>query len=337
MNHPQAYEGTYEGEQAIWLKAGPYEAAALPQIGGNLIAFRDVTKNYAFLHEPTSEEMPAFKQRPIIHGIPVLFPPNRYEDGKFPWNGSVYEFPINEPERSNHLHGFLHNIPWTVESMGADKTESWVTLVQTVDRNHDMFAFFPHSFTFKLRYSLSSMGLLQHVTIRNDGVEPMPCLLAFHTAINAPFAPDSEAKHYKVRLTLGERWEMDERMLPTGHYQALSESELRLQNEGIYPFFTELDNHYTAQPVNGRNRMELTDAQERITLVYDVGTAYKQWMIWNNFAAEGFFCPEPQINVVNAPNVTGMSAEQLGFISLLPGEIWESSSRIYVRTHQEIS
>ena len=104
-------------------------------------------------------------------------------------------------------------------------------------------------------------------------------------------------------------------MLPTGKFQPLTEQEVQLRDEGIYPFFDQLDNHYTAAPQNGRNRMELTDLKLGMTLVYDVGTSYKQWMIWNNGATEGFFCPEPQINLVNAPNVD-LPHEEIGLFSL---------------------
>lgn len=76
--------------------------------------------------------------------------------------------------------------------------------------------------------------------------------------------------------------------------------------------------------------MELTDLKQKIKLVYDAGTSYKQWMIWNNEAQEGFFCPEPQINLVNAPFVD-LPADDIGLFSLQPGEIWEESSRWYVR------
>jgi aldose 1-epimerase len=324
----KAFKGTYQGEEAVWLQAGPYEAAVLPGIGGNLIAFRDTEKQYQFLHEPAAEEMEAFKAKPVIHGIPVLFPPNRYEDGKFPWNGKVYEFPVNEPETGNHLHGFLHYIPWTVEHFGADETESRVTLVQRVSEGHPVYKYFPHSFTIKLRYTLSESGLLQHVIVRNDGQDSMPCLLAFHTAVNAPFAPNSTAADYRLKLTIGQRWELNERMLPTKRYQPLKKEEELMKSAGIFPFFEAMDNHYTSEPQGGRNRMELTDTRNRVTLVYDAGTAYKHWMIWNNNATEGFFCPEPQINLVNAPNVP-LPAEQIGLISLEPGEIWEETSRLY--------
>ncbi|GGG25762.1 aldose 1-epimerase [Paenibacillus abyssi] len=330
MIHTNAYEGLYQGEKAVWLKAGRYEAALLPETGGNLIAFRDTESGLQFLHEPKQEEMEAFKARPIIHGIPVLFPPNRYEDGRFPWNGSTLQFPVNEEATGNHLHGFLHNIPWQVEEYGQSMLESYVTVSVTIDKDHPVYEHFPFSFTIQLRYGLSGDGLSQRVMVRNNGEADLPCLLAFHTAVNAPFDPNSSAKDYRVKLTIGERWELDQRMLPTGQFQPLKAEEEQLRDEGVYPFFEAMDNHYTAAAQGGRNRMELADTKSGLTFVYDAGTSYKQWMIWNNFATEGFFCPEPQINLVNAPNVD-LPADEIGLFRLKSGEIWEETSRLYVR------
>jgi aldose 1-epimerase len=324
-----AYEGDYQGEKAVWLKSGKYEAAILPAVGGNLIAFRDTEKQFKYLHEPDPADMDAFRQNPGIYGIPVLFPPNRYEDGKFPWNGTTYQFPVNEEATGNHLHGFLHTVPWTVEQFGSDQTESSVTVVQKVAEGHPVYKEFPFSFTFKLRYTLSEFGLLQQVFIHNDGQEEMPCLLAFHTSINAPFAANATAADYSFKMTIGRRWELDHRMLPTGSFRPLSPDEEQMKKGGLSPFFEPMDNHYTAEPQNGRNRMELADSRNGVTLVYDVGTSFKMWMIWNNNATEGFFCPEPQINLVNAPH-SKLPAEEIGLFSLKPGEIWEESSRLYV-------
>ncbi|WP_261381220.1 aldose 1-epimerase [Paenibacillus cremeus] len=324
-----AYEELYQGEQAVWLNAGPYQAALLPGIGANLIAFRDTVKQYQFLHEPAADEMEAFKANPIIHGIPVLFPPNRYEDGKFPWNGKVYQLPVNEARTGNHLHGFVHNIPWTVESFGAQGGEAQVTLVLQVKEGHSVHAYLPFTFTIRLRYTLSSDGLHQQITVRNEGQESMPCLLAFHTAINAPFAPGSTAADQRFTMTIGERWEMSDRMLPTGSYQPLTAEEELMKRGGVSPYFAAMDNHYTAVPQNGRNRMELTDTRSKVKLVYDVGTTYKQWMIWNSNASGQFFCPEPQINLVNAPNLQ-LPADEVGLFALEPGAIWEETSRLYV-------
>jgi len=330
MAQRTAYEGTYQGEKAVWLKSGRYEAVLLPEIGGNLIAFRDVESGYRFLREPGEQEMEAFKSNPGVHGIPVLFPPNRYEDGQFPWKGEVLQFPVNEAATHNHLHGFLHTTAWEVEDFGQTPVESYVSVKVSVDENHEVYRYLPFKFTIRLRYSLSDDGLAQQVFIRNEGDKEMPCLLAFHTAVNAPFAPESTAKDYKVKLTIGQRWQMSERMLPTGSFQPLTAEEEQMKGEGVYPFFASMDNHYTAVPQNGRNRMELTDTKLGKTLVYDVGTSYKQWMIWNNGATEGFFCPEPQINLVNAPK-SNLPAEEIGLFSLLPGEILEDPARLYVK------
>ncbi|MEK8129319.1 aldose 1-epimerase [Paenibacillus filicis] len=325
----QAYQDTYQGQQAVTLQTDRYEAIVLPEIGANLIAFRDKVTGSKFLREPAPDEMEAFLAKPGVHGIPVLFPPNRFEDGKFPWNGTTYEWPINEEARNNRLHGFLHTIPWKVEEFGTTASSSYVSLIQRVDADHDLYRLFPHAFTFRLRYTLTEDGLQQQVSIRNDGLSAMPCLVGFHTAINAPFEPGSHNSDCSFTLTIGQRREMSERMLPTGNFQPLNEDEQAMKATGASPFFEPLDNHYTAEPQGGRNRMVLTDTRTGTKLIYDAGTAYKYWMVWNNQAAGGYFCPEPQVNLVNAPN-TGLPAEETGLISVEPGEIWEETSRFYV-------
>jgi aldose 1-epimerase len=327
----QAFAGEYQGEKAIWLRAGQYEAALLPEIGGNLIAFRDIAKGYTLLREPSIEEMADFKARPMVHGIPILFPPNRYQDGKFLLNGLNYEFPINETKTGNHLHGFFYNIPWNVSDFGAKDTESYVVIEQNVDKNHSAYRYFPHVFHFSIRYSLSDAGLKQEVSIKNLGEAAMPCMLGFHTAFNAPFAPNSTKEDVSFTMTIGERWELDGRMLPTGRYQPLVEGEQAMRDSGVTPYFAELDNHYTSLPQSGINAAIITDTKEQVRLVYNAGTGYKQWMIWNNEANGQYFCPEPQINTVNAPNLE-LPAEQIGLVLLDKGQSWTETSRLYVES-----
>lgn len=326
---PAAWEGHYQGERAVFLRCGPYEAIMLPEIGGNLIAFRDVERGYRILHEPAPEEMAAFIDRPMIHGIPVLFPPNRYDRGQFAWDGQRIQLPVNEEATGNHLHGFLYDTAWVVDEFGFSEQESYVSVSVKVDSSHPVHALFPFEFSMTLRYSLSRDGLMQHVWVRNHGNCSMPCLLAFHTSINAPFVPEGSARDCRLKLTIGERMELDDRMLPTTRAQPLTPEEEQMRAGGVYPFFAAMDNHYTAVPQNGRNRMELHDAPHGVTLVYDAGVSYKHWMIWNNGAQEGFFCPEPQINLVNAPNLD-VPDEEAGLFSLRPGEIWEETSRLYL-------
>jgi aldose 1-epimerase len=327
----QAFAGEFQGEKAIWLRSGRYEAALLPEIGGNMIAFRDTTKGYTILREPSLEEMADFKARPMVHGIPILFPPNRYKDGKFLLNGHQYEFPVNEVKTGNHLHGFFYNIPWEVSEFGTNDTESYVTIEQQVDEKHSAYQYFPHDFHFSIRYALSEAGLKQEVSITNLGEAAMPCMLGFHTAFNAPFASNSTKEDISFTMTIGDRWELDARMLPTGSYQPLVEGEQAMKGSGVSPYYAEMDNHYTAQPKHGINAAIITDNKEKVKLVYDAGTGYKQWMIWNNEANGSYFCPEPQINTVNAPNLD-LSAEQIGLVLLKKGESWNETSNLYLES-----
>lgn len=325
----KAFEGMFHDEPAVWLQWGQYEAAVLPGVGANLIAFRDHDRHLTILREPTAADMDAFRANPGIHGIPILFPPNRYEDGKFTFNGVSYQFPVNEEKTGNHLHGFFHTARWNVDEINVTASESYALLSITINKEHEIHQYLPHEFTIKLRYSLSELGLAQQVTVHNHGDSAMPCMIAFHTAINAPFAEGSSADDYTYTLTMKERWELNERMLPTGNYQPLTEEEAKMNSTGLNPYWSSMDNHYTSTTKNGRNMMELTDHRLGLKLIYDVGTAYKQWMIWNNGATPQFFCPEPQLNLVNAPNST-LPAEEIGLVTLEPGQIWEETSRLYV-------
>lgn len=330
MQH-YAKEGTYQGEKAILLKHGAYSAVMLPRLGGNLVSFRDDDKNWHFLREPSEAEFAEFVKSPKVHGIPVLVPPNRYDGGRFAFGGREYQFPVNEPATGNHLHGFAADSEWTVADYGSDESKSWVKMTLKFDEHHPFHSHFPHSFTLTNTYTLSADGLTQHFEAVNDGAEAMPFMLGFHTAINAPFAPESTREDIAVRVTIGKRWELDGRMLPTGNKLDLSAGEARIASGEGDPYFEDLDNHYTAAPQDGRNVAEVADRKAGVRLVYDAGLKYKHWMIWNNKSNGRFFCPEPQTNMVNAPNVN-LPAEETGLIALQPGETWSETSRLYVES-----
>jgi aldose 1-epimerase len=329
MTKPTIQQDAFHGEKAIKMNVGPYEATVLPEKGGTLISFMDVEKDYHFIRDPRPDQMEHFKTRPFEYGIPVLFPPNRYDKGTFRFQGKTYQFPVNEKETNNHLHGFLYDLPWSVSDNGSDEEECYVVLKQVVDEESKVYQYFPHTFIMEITYTLSTQGLTQKVNITNDGSEPMPCMLAFHTAFKVPFASHSALKDYRTTITIGERWQLNERMLPTGKYQPLNEEEEKLKTTGSYPYFEPMDNHYTAYPQNGRNYMTLTDTREKVKLVYDVGLNYKYWMVWNNRAEGEYICPEPQTNLVNAPNVH-LPTEETGIIVLKAGESWSETSRIYI-------
>ncbi|MFC7395535.1 aldose 1-epimerase [Scopulibacillus cellulosilyticus] len=317
---------TFNGRRAYELNFSPYQAVVIPEFGGNLVAFRHVEKGYRFIREP--EDMEDFKQNPCLYGIPVLFPPNRYEDGTFKFQGHVYKFPINEKSKNNHLHGFFYDRPWDVSGQGQTENGCYLELTQKIDEQTEVYRYFPHQFRFILRYTLSSQGLSQNVTINNEGPNAMPLMLGFHTSINAPFARTSKPEDYTLHLSIQDRIELNDRSLPTGQKLPLDEYEKKLANEGASPYFKPLDHHYAAAG-NEENRMILTDNNEKVSLVYHTGEQYHFWMLYNKDAKSGFFCPEPQTSMVNSPNIP-WPTDETGLIELKAGETWSAESRLYM-------
>lgn len=224
----------YGGEAAVTLSFAQYRAMLVPEIGANLISFRDVERGLHFLRTPPAHDMQQFKQSaPCVNGIPVLFPPNRYEDGTFTFQHHRYQFPINEAKTHTHLHGLLHSVPWRVVGTGTLPEQVYVDVAQNVDANHPAYRYFPHPFTFVIRYALSMEGLQQSVYVQNTGPHAMPFMLGFHTTLNVPFASGGDGADYSFTATIGKRWELNDRQLPTGLHQTLSTREHQLQNDGI--------------------------------------------------------------------------------------------------------
>lgn len=300
------YLGSYE---MIEIKAGGYTLQAVPQLGGQVISLEK--GGLQALHTPASQE--ALDQASTAYGLPVLFPPNRIDGGHFQTPFREYQFPVNETARGNSLHGFLHTRPWQVAEVGEDHLK----LQYKADETTDFYPFYPHAFTAAQTYRLDENGLHQEIAIENQSGQPMPVGLGFHSA----FAAD---KQTKVRVSVGKRILMSERMLPTGEVRSLNEEEQRLRAEGLEPVAWSMDDHYTAEPIEEAGRpfhgAVITRAGGKV--IYEVDPFYQHWMIWNAAQQGEFICIEPQNWRVNAPNLVneGMEEGEAGFCMLNPGE-----------------
>ena len=87
---------------------------------------------------------------------------------------------------------------------------------------------FPHAFKCKITYRLSAEGLEQEVMFGNKSDLPMPVGVGFHPPLNVPFA-GGDAADYRLRMAVGERFELNGRNLPTGWLLPLDERFARLR------------------------------------------------------------------------------------------------------------
>ena len=126
-------------------------------MGANVIELKDNVRGLNLLRVPDNADV--FMARPQVFGIPVLFPPNRIADGTFTADGKIYNFPINEIARNNHIHGFLHRRAWIVTKTETSENSAIVELTFDRNKDTDFYQYLPHEFECKLLYTLSEKGL----------------------------------------------------------------------------------------------------------------------------------------------------------------------------------
>jgi aldose 1-epimerase len=164
MQHPAP-----TGEQ-FTIRFGDDEATVV-QVGGGLrtlrMAARDVVDGYV------SDEMATSGRGQLL--VPW---PNRLDHGRYEWDGRTHQAPINEPDRSNAIHGLVRFSPWT----GSRVTEARVEL------GHRLWPSPGYPFTLDLlvAYQLDGDGLTVTTTARNVGTNAAPYGVGQHPYLLPP-------------------------------------------------------------------------------------------------------------------------------------------------------
>ncbi|MDD2797509.1 MAG: aldose 1-epimerase [Bacteroidales bacterium] len=325
----------WHGLDAILLETNVYEAILVPSVGANMIRLFNKEKEVDILRSPTSNEIETFFQRPQIFGIPVLFPPNRIEDGTYSFNGKKYSFPITIPAQNNYHHGILKSQPFVIT-----RTEITTDAVEIEAKffsnrvNATIYSDFPHQFICTMKYRLTDEGLTQTASFTNLSADPMPIGVGYHTPLCVPFSENSSKDDYKLLISAGKRWELSDRGLPTGNLLDLSAEETLLRQEGITPTGKGIEWALTDEAifVDGApyHGAVLIDTRTKLRLFYEVDEQFKHWTFWNNGGDVDWACPEPQTWAINAPNLN-LPDGITGFQSIEPGETWSGTTKLYVK------
>jgi aldose 1-epimerase len=325
----------WRGEPAVRFRAGGYEALLIPGIGAQIIELKELKRGLTLLRSPERVELEEFKARPQIYGLPILFPPNRLDAGKFPVGDRVLTLPLNSATGQEHLHGYLRLRAWEIAATAAQGDEARVEAVFEGNGAADPepYDWYLSQFRFRLNYTLSGAGLRQELTVTNRGQGTLPLGVGFHTALRVPFHPEGRAEDCRLRVSVGEEWELTERGLPTGKRLPLNGTDQMYRSQGVLPQGSRIAGHYTDQALIIGNRpfhgALIEDRSKGLRLVYEVGPEYRHWMIWNDAGDQGFICAEPQTWAVNAPNLK-LPPEVTGYRELRPEQAWTAESSIYV-------
>ena len=238
----------YHGLEAVRMVAGPYEAVLIPSYGANLIRLYNYEKQVELLRAPSSEEIAVFKGRPHVFGLPLLFPPNRIEDGAYRNGERDYHFPITIPAQNNYHHGIIKSQPFAVTRtyVGVEFVEVEASFHSNMV-NDAIYRDFPHQFECRMTFTLSAEGLEHTVTFVNDSDEDMPLGVGYHTPIPVPFEHGHD--EYKMWLSAGEEWELNDRSLPTEKLLPLDEQLQLLCTTGMNTVGVAIERALTYRPL----------------------------------------------------------------------------------------
>jgi aldose 1-epimerase len=136
----------------------------------------------------------------------LLIPwPNRIRDGSYELDGRRHQLPLNEPERSNAIHGLVRWSSWSV----AERTTQRVVLAHVLRPQPG----YPFTVELRVEYSLSPEGLAVQTTATNASADACPYGAGAHPYLAVGAGGVDEAV---LRLPAQAVLETDERGIPVG-------------------------------------------------------------------------------------------------------------------------
>lgn len=140
----------------------------------------------------------------------ILFPfPNRLRDGRYVHEGKTYQFPINNADTGNAIHGFSNNVKMDVTSVETTENEGKLTCSYTHDGSHESY---PFRFTFKVTFILRGSNLDVEMALTNEDSTTIPVGLGWHPY----FRLSEKSDDVFLKMPDCQLVEIDELMIPTG-------------------------------------------------------------------------------------------------------------------------
>jgi aldose 1-epimerase len=237
-----------ERSERSWRPVGEYRIAAgeyTATVTARGCALRELQHGERDLIVPFPEGGPI----PDYRGIIAAPWPNRIADGRYMFDGTEFEVPVNEPERGCALHGLVFSSDCTLVSHGVDAVTLSCRLNPT--------AGYPHALVIGIEYRLTEEGLHSRVTAVNVGDTAAPYGVCPHPYLVAGPAPLDE---WTLEVPAGAFLEVSkDRLLPQG-FRPVEDHEFDFRT-GRPIGATEIDHAFTdiAFDEAGRARLTIKD------------------------------------------------------------------------------
>ncbi len=320
-----------EGVPVVRLRdAGGGARVSIAPTVGNIAYEYAVNGKNAFWHP--FDSVSAFAAAPKLSGNPLLWPwANRLDRDGFFANGKFYALrpelgKIRRDGAEQPIHGLLlFSDAWQVVEVAADKESAWATSRIEYGRHPDLAAQFPFAHTIEMTYRLRRGELEVSTHVVNESASTMPLSLGYHPYFQLHDAPRDQ---WRVRLAARSRWELNEKLTPTGAKQPVAErfarpDDLPLEGVVLDDVFGEL-----IREAGDWARFAVSGKREKIEVLY--GPGFDTAVVYApGGQGRSFICFEPMAGITNAFNLAHEGRYD-ALQTVAPGKSWTGRFRILI-------
>lgn len=192
----------------------------------------------------------------------LLFPfPNRLKAGHYQWGGREYQFPVNDFQTGNALHGFgPANQAMEVSEVDIQPGQARIRCTFRYDGH---FSHYPFPFVFSFGLLLTNPGEVDITfSVLNEGRSAMPFGMGWHPY----FQLSDTVDELSLELPPCEMVGIGPAMTPTGkRYEYTTFTQLRRLGAEV------LDNCFVLQQQSGRARITLMGSKGRMQYWQEAG------------------------------------------------------------------
>ncbi len=267
-----------------------------------------------------------FEPIPTRSGHAVLFPfPGRLRDGRFIFNGTEYQLPLNDATKRHAIHGFTPRHRWRIADWNSDEQSAYVTgECILADDMPGTVHLWPANFKLAVTYRLLAHCLRVEATVTNLDDRPLPFGLGYHPYFCLPGVHDPDINHYYLCLHAQKIWESVE-LLPTGRQvQVTDPSDFRrgraIGDQILDTVFTDIT---TKPQANGLRDLARLSHPAAGAIHVQATPEFREVVVFTPPHRQAIAI-EPYTCAADAANLTARHIDA-GWTVLPPGAVWHAT------------
>jgi len=238
----------------------------------------------------------------------VLFPfPNRLRDGQYTWEGHAYQFPINNIDTGNAIHGFVRAMPFRVTDSTATIHSASITVAYSYDGH---LSYYPFPFELELTFAMEVNRFWMQVQVRNHYEHSIPMGFGWHPY----FRLSERVEELELEVPMCDKVMIDDRMIPTGALESFTEfADGRVVGDSF------VDNCFLA---GGSYQLIIRGAHRKLSVLANN----------DDFPYFQVFTPPHRTSIALEPMSCTIDAFNNGggLVRLAPGATWSASMELIV-------